>query len=36
MARFEYLEARTVRQAVSLLQRHGEGARIVAGGPRTC
>ena len=31
MGRFEYLEARTVRQAVSLLQRHGDGARVVAG-----
>ena len=31
MARFEYLEARTVRQAVSLLKRHGDEARIVAG-----
>ena len=31
MARFEYLEARTVRQAISMLERHGEKARIVAG-----
>ena len=31
MKRFEYLEARTVRQAISLMQRHGENARIVAG-----
>ena len=31
MARFEYLEARTLRHAVSLLQRHGDEARIVAG-----
>ena len=31
MKRFEYLEARTVRQAISMLQRHGENARIVAG-----
>lgn len=31
MARFEYLEARTLRQAISLMQRHGEEARIVAG-----
>ena len=31
MARFEYLEARTVRQAVSLLVRHGEEAKVVAG-----
>jgi carbon-monoxide dehydrogenase medium subunit len=31
MARFEYLEARTLRQAISLMQRHGEDARIVAG-----
>ena len=31
MARFEYLEARTLRQAISLLQRHGDDARIVAG-----
>ena len=30
-ARFEYLEARTVRQAVSLLSKHGDKARIVAG-----
>ena len=38
MARFDYLEARSIRQAVSLLQRHGDdatggakAARIVAG-----
>ena len=31
MKRFEYLEPRTLRQAISLLQRHGENARIVAG-----
>jgi len=31
MKRFEYLEARTVRQAISMLQRHVENARIVAG-----
>ena len=31
MSRFEYLEARTLRQALSLLERHGEEARIVAG-----
>ena len=31
MARFEYLEARTLRQAVSLCQRHGGQARQVAG-----
>ena len=31
MKRFEYLEARTVRQVVSMLQRYGENARIVAG-----
>lgn len=31
MPRFEYLEARTLRQAISLCQRHGEEARIVAG-----
>ena len=31
MARFEYLEARTLRQAVSMAQRHGQQARIVAG-----
>jgi carbon-monoxide dehydrogenase medium subunit len=31
MARFEYLEARTLRQAISLAQRHGDKARIVAG-----
>lgn len=31
MRRFEYLEARTLRQAISMLQRHGSQARIVAG-----
>ena len=31
MARFEYLEARTLRQAISMLQRHGDEARVVAG-----
>ena len=31
MKRFEYLEARTLRQAIGLLQRHGSQARIVAG-----
>ncbi|MDE0822618.1 MAG: xanthine dehydrogenase family protein subunit M [Dehalococcoidia bacterium] len=31
MKRFEYLEARTVRQAISMLQRHGENSLIVAG-----
>ena len=31
MRRFEYLEPRTVRQAVGMLQRHGEKARVVAG-----
>ena len=31
MARFDYLEAHTVRQAISMLERHGEKARIVAG-----
>ena len=31
MKRFEYQEARTVRQAVSMLQRYGDSARIVAG-----
>ena len=31
MARFEYLEARTLRQAISLLERHGDEAWIVAG-----
>ena len=31
MARFEYLEARTLRQAISLCQRHGHQARLVAG-----
>ena len=32
MKRFEYLEPRTVRQAVGMLQQHGDEARIVAGG----
>ena len=31
MARFEYLEAHTLEEAVSLLQRHGEEARVIAG-----
>ena len=31
MRRFEYLEARTLRQAIGMLQRHGPEARIVAG-----
>ncbi len=31
MRRFEYLETRTVRQTISMLQRYGENARIVAG-----
>lgn len=31
MARFDYLEPHTLRQAISLLQRHGDQARIVAG-----
>ena len=31
MRRFEYLEARSLRQAIGMLQRHGERARIVAG-----
>lgn len=31
MLRFDYLEARNLRQAISLLQRHGEDARLVAG-----
>lgn len=31
MRRFEYLEARTLRQAIGMLQRHGERALIVAG-----
>ena len=31
MRRFEYLEARTLRQAISMLQRHGPEARVVAG-----
>ena len=31
MRRFEYLEPRTLRQAIRLLQEHGSRARIVAG-----
>ena len=31
MARFEYLEARDRRQAVSMAQRHGTQARVVTG-----
>ena len=31
MRRFEYLEPRTLRQAVRMLQQHGERARVVAG-----
>ncbi len=31
MARFEYLEALTLRQAISMAQRYGDQARIVAG-----
>ena len=31
MKRFDYLEARTLRQAVSMLRRHDGNARIVAG-----
>ena len=31
MSRFEYLEPRSLRQAVSLLERNGDQARIVAG-----
>ena len=31
MLRFDYLEARNLRHAISLLQRHGEEARLVAG-----
>ena len=31
MRRFEYLEARTLRQAIGMLRRHGEQGRIVAG-----
>ena len=31
MRRFEYLEAHTLRQAIGMLQRHGQKARIVAG-----
>src|SRR3972149_4743324 len=32
MARFEYLEAATVKEAVSLLERYGDEARAIAGG----
>ena len=31
MRRFEYLEPHTLRQAIGMLQRHGQQARIVAG-----
>ena len=31
MARFDYLEPHTLKQAISLLQRYGDQARIVAG-----
>ena len=31
MARFEYLEPRTLRQAISMMERYGEDARLVAG-----
>jgi carbon-monoxide dehydrogenase medium subunit len=31
MARYDYLEPHTLKQAISLLQRHGDQARIVAG-----
>ena len=31
MRRFEYLEARTLRQAIGMLQRYGGQARVVAG-----
>jgi carbon-monoxide dehydrogenase medium subunit len=31
MARFDYLEPHTLRQALSMLQQHGDQARIVAG-----
>lgn len=31
MRRFEYLEPHTLRQAIGMLQRHGQRARIVAG-----
>jgi CO/xanthine dehydrogenase FAD-binding subunit len=31
MARFEYMEPHTLRQGISMLQRHGNQARIVAG-----
>lgn len=31
MSRFEYLEPRTLRQAVTLMERHGDQARVVAG-----
>lgn len=30
--KFEYVQARTVPEAVSLLQKHGEGAKVLAGG----
>ena len=33
MARFDYLEPHTLRQAISLLQGHGDQARIVAEPP---
>lgn len=32
MVRFEYLEAGSVKEAVSLLKRHGQDARAIAGG----
>ena len=31
MRRFEYLEPRNLRQAIRMLQQHGENARVVAG-----
>lgn len=31
-AMFDYVRADSAEQAASLLQRHGEGARILAGG----
>ena len=31
MTRFEYLQPRTLRQAISLLEKHGEEVRILAG-----
>ena len=31
MRRFEYLEPHTLRQAIGMLQRHGQRARVVAG-----